>query len=245
MLVNLTIPVYNEEVALARSIPILHSFLSTNCRFNWEIVIIDNGSTDRTLQIANDISRTYTSVYVMHIDAKGRGIALKTVWQQRTADVYSYMDVDLSTELTAFPLMIEALLLKEADICVGSRLIRSNTTKRSFKRAFISRIYNFLVKAAFQTSFSDAQCGFKAVTSNFVRTVLPNVYHHSWFFDTELLVIAEKGGFRIADLPVCWNENFDSRVNIWQTIVEDIRGILKLRNRLKHGRISSVMDYDK
>ncbi len=230
MLVNVTIPVYNEEDILPSSITALHDFLSTHCRFDWEIVIVDNASVDRTLEVARQLASHFAGVRFIHLDLKGRGRALKKVWTESAAEILSYMDVDLSSNLFAFPSLIEALISGGFDIGIGSRLLKASTTRRSLKREVISRAYNLLVKAFFSTKFSDAQCGFKAITKKAAEQLLPKVEDTGWFFDTELLVIAEKLGYRIFDLPVSWIEDLDTRVRIVPTAVDDIKGLLRVRH---------------
>jgi glycosyltransferase involved in cell wall biosynthesis len=229
MLVNITLPVYNEEKALPSSIATLHAFVQKHCRFDWEIVIADNASSDRTYEIAEQLARQYTGLHVVHLDQKGRGRALKKVWSESSADILSYMDVDLSSNLYTYPPLIEALISGGFDIGIGSRLLKASTTKRSLKREVISRGYNLLVKAFFFTKFSDAQCGFKAVTRAAAKELLPKIQDTGWFFDTELLVIGEKLGYRIFDLPVNWIEDLDTRVNILRTAVDDINGLIRIR----------------
>lgn len=235
MLVNVTIPVYNEEKILPSSIATLHEFLTNHCRFEWEIVIADNASIDRTLKVAEELSRQFSRVRVVHLDQKGRGRVLKKVWTESPADILSYMDVDLSSNLYAFPPLIEALISGGFDIGIGSRLLKASTTKRSLKREAISQAYNLLVKAFFFTKFSDAQCGFKAITKEAARRLLPLIVDTGWFFDTELLVIGEKLGYRIFDLPVSWIEDLDSRVKIVQTGVDDIIGLVRVRKNFWKG----------
>lgn len=236
MLVNVTIPVYNEAKILSSSIATLHAFLNTHCRFSWEIVIANNASTDGTADVARSLSRKFRGVRLIHLPLKGRGRALKEVWSTSPCDILSYMDVDLSSNLNAFPAMIEALISGGFDLATGSRLLKASTTTRSLKREVISRSYNLLVKAFFRTKFSDAQCGFKAITRKAAIDLLPKIEDTGWFFDTELLVIAERLGYRIFDLPVSWIEDLDSRVKIIQTAVDDIKGLIRVRKNFRLGR---------
>lgn len=236
MLVNVTIPVFNEEKILPSSIATLHTFLTKHCRFEWEIVIANNASTDTTLEVAKRLGRELTGVRIVHLNQKGRGRALKKVWSESGADILSYMDVDLSSNLYAFPPLIEALISGGFDIGIGSRLLKASTTRRSFKREVISRTYNLLVKSFFFTKFSDAQCGFKAITKGAAGKLLPLIEDTGWFFDTELLVIAEKSGYRIFDLPVSWVEDLDSRVKIVSTAMDDIRGLIRVRKGFATGK---------
>ncbi|HEY6951604.1 MAG TPA: dolichyl-phosphate beta-glucosyltransferase, partial [Bacteroidota bacterium] len=235
MLVNVTIPVYNEEKILPSSIATLHAFLSDHCRFEWEIVIANNASIDHTLEVATRLSGELTNTRVVHLDQKGRGRALKKSWTDSRADILSYMDVDLSSNLFAFPPLIEALVSGGFDIGIGSRLLKASTTKRSLKREVVSRVYNLMVKGFFFTKFSDAQCGFKAITRKALTDLLPKIEDNGWFFDTELLVLGEKLGYRIFDLPVSWVEDMDSRVKIVRTAVDDIKGLIRVRQNFRKG----------
>jgi glycosyltransferase involved in cell wall biosynthesis len=226
---NVTVPVYNGEKILGESIRTISAFLVSNCPFAHEIVIAENGSTDRTLEIARQLERDIPQVRVLHREQKGRGGAIKAAWQQSEAQILSYMDVDLSSDLTAFPTLIDAVWHKGFHLATGSRLLNKSSTTRGFKRELISRCYNFLVKASFRTAFSDAQCGFKAITKVAGIELLPLVEDNGWFMDTELLILAERLGYRIFDLPVRWTDNADSRVRLWSTAAHDIRGLMRLR----------------
>lgn len=240
MLINITIPVYNEERVLPQTIHAVSEFLRRNCSFSHEIIIADNASVDRTLEIAKRLEQELKSLRVLRLHEKGRGRALKKVWAESGADVLSYMDVDLSTDLYAFPTLIEGLVSGGFDLAVGSRLLKPELTDRSIKRELISRSYNLLVKAFFHTRFSDAQCGFKAITKDTMNRLLPWIEDDGWFFDTELLVLAEKLGFRIYDLPVRWVEDLDSRVKIFRTAIEDIKGLIRLKRNLCNGTYRNV-----
>jgi glycosyltransferase involved in cell wall biosynthesis len=231
-----TIPVYNEEKALPVSIPMLHSFLSENMAgYDWSIEIADNASIDRTPMVSETLVGEFERVRYLRLEQKGRGRALKRSWTGCDADIVSYMDVDLSTNLDSFPPMIHALAHEGYDIGTGSRLMKGANTVRSVKREFISRTYNLMVKAMFFTRFSDAQCGFKAVTRQVVDVLIPHVEDNVWFFDSELLIIGEKSGYRIYDVPVKWIEDLDTRVKIVKTAIDDINGLLRVRRKFWAG----------
>jgi glycosyltransferase involved in cell wall biosynthesis len=191
-------------------------------------VIADNGSTDGTLAVAETLARTYSEVTVLHVPTKGRGGALRAAWSASRADVVSYMDVDLSTNLRFFPLLLHGIALGY-DVAIGSRLLQASQTHRSPKREALSRVYNGLVKLLFLNRFSDAQCGFKAVRRVVAEQLLPLVENTHWFFDTELLLLAERRGYTIFEVPVEWIEDLDTRVKIVPTIVDDLRGLLRVR----------------
>lgn len=232
-LVNITIPVYNEAHVLESSVKTLLAFLLRCPQWRYEVVIANNGSTDATLATAKRLAGTHPIVKVMHFDVKGRGGAVKEAWACSQADILSYMDVDLSTDLEAFPSLISPLQSDAYDLAIGSRLLDSALTKRGLKREAISRGYNLLVKLLFHTRFSDAQCGFKAITSDAAKALLPLIRDRGWFMDTELLLKAEKSGYRIFDLAVSWKDDPDSRVRILRTAWDDILGLLRVRRELK------------
>jgi glycosyltransferase involved in cell wall biosynthesis len=239
--VDVVIPVLNEAHVLEKSAVIVHDFLEKNATFRWRIVIVDNGSTDGTFDVARSLARTYSAVEFIHLKEKGRGRALREAWQAGTSDVVLYIDVDLSPELAALPKLVDALLREGYDLATGSRLLKNSETKRSLKREIISRAYNLFLKSVLFTKFSDAQCGFKAVTRDAVKALVPQVRDQGWFFDTELLVLAEKQGYKIKDIPITWIEDDDSRVKIIPTALKNIRGILRLRWTLFKHRLKSLV----
>jgi len=229
--VDIVIPVYNEERDLERGVTRLREFLHQNCPYRWRIVVADNASKDRTLEIAQALAqRLPGEVSCIHLERKGRGRALRRAWLDSDADVVSYMDVDLSTGLDAFMPMIEPLVKGELHVATGSRLLPASRIKRSFKRDFISRTYNLMIKLMFpRKRFSDAQCGFKACTRKAVQELVPRVADQAWFFDTELLLRSEQRGYRVHDVPVQWDEDPGTTVKITSTAWEDIKGLLRVR----------------
>lgn len=236
--VDVVIPVLNEAHVLARSVAAVQQFLATAPICRWRVVIVDNGSTDGTDRVARELVAAHGDVQFLQLPQRGRGRALRQAWTQSDADIVCYTDVDLSTELAALPRMVQAITMDGFDLATGSRLLPDSRTRRSVSREFISRCYNLFVKAVLWTSFSDAQCGFKAISRQAMLDLVPRVRDQSWFFDTELLVLAEKGGYRIADLPVEWIEDDDSRVRIVRTAWDDIKGVWRLRWALWRESIS-------
>ncbi|MCI0830665.1 MAG: glycosyltransferase family 2 protein, partial [Chloroflexi bacterium] len=226
--VDITIPVYNEEEVLPRTIATLTEFLEANLSNPWQVTIADNASTDSTQAVSEMLCRKHPGVFYLRIPQKGRGRALRTAWLDSQADIVSYMDADLSTDLSHFPQLIKALESGN-HIAVGSRLSKDSQVSRGFKREFISRGYNLLINAMFFTGLPDAQCGFKALTRATAEAIVPNIKNNNWFFDTELLVIAAKRGFNIASVPVKWIDDPASTVNIASTAKEDIKGLMRLR----------------
>jgi glycosyltransferase involved in cell wall biosynthesis len=209
----------------------LNKFLHDNFTgLEWRILVADNGSTDSTLDVAERLSQEYPRVDCVHLDQKGRGRALRSAWLQSHADIVSYMDVDLSTDLRALPELVESIVDGGYDVAMGSRLAHGAVVKdRSIKREITSRGYVLLINTLFWTSFSDVQCGFKALTRATVDALIPLVRDNAWFFDTELLLLALHHGFKIREVPVLWSDDQDSRVKVISTVMEDIKGLLRLR----------------
>jgi putative flippase GtrA len=226
--VEIVVPVRNEENDLGPNIRRLRNFLDTAFPFEAEVCIADNGSTDATYEIGALLSTELPGVRIVRIDLPGRGRALKQVWSESRADVLAYMDVDLSTNLNALLPLVAPLMAGHSDVAIGTRLVHGSRVVRRPKREFISRTYNLLLRATLGTRFSDAQCGFKAIRADVAHQLLPLVEDTSWFFDTELLVLAERAGLRIHEVPVDWIDDLDSRVAIAKTVTDDLRGILRL-----------------
>ncbi len=228
---DIVIPVYNEERDLEPSVTKLRDFLKKNCPYKWRIVVANNASTDRTLEIAKELERKYPGeVTYIHLDQKGRGRALKKAWLVSDADVVCYMDVDLSTNLNHLMPMVDPLFAGEYHIATGSRLMPGARVTRQFKREVISRAYNLIVKLMFpRRRFSDAQCGFKALSRQAVKDLVPHIQDNRWFFDSELLIRAEQQGYKIWEVPVEWIEDLDSRVKIIPTAIEDLKGLWRVR----------------
>ncbi len=235
--VDVVIPVYNEQHVLPSSVQRLHRFLSQSIPYRWRIVLADNASTDQTLAIAQQLAADYDRVTAIHLDQKGRGRALRRAWLESDAQVLAYMDVDLSTDLAAFRPLIDQLVHGGYDVAIGSRLARGAQVTRGLKRELTSRIYNLLIKILFpRRTFSDAQCGFKAIRGDVARVLLPLVVNNEWFFDTELLLRAQQLGYRIAEVPVQWVEDLDTRVDVVKTALEDIRGLIRVRTTRPGGQ---------
>lgn len=226
--IDIIIPVYNEERDLPNSIKKLTEFLKANLTNPWQVIILDNASSDGTREISEGLCQQYQHVNYRYLSQKGRGRALRTAWLESNADLVSYMDVDLSTDLAYFPSIIKALESGH-HVAIGSRLSRASKVARSFKREFISRAYNLMIKAMFFTTFPDAQCGFKALTRQTSQAIVPHIKNNNWFFDTELLILAAKNGYRIKSVPVKWDDDPNSSVNVISTVTEDFRGLLRLR----------------
>jgi putative flippase GtrA len=235
--IDVVVPVYNEADSLGSSVARLHLYLLESFPFSFRVTIADNGSTDGTWELAQELERELAHVRAFRLDEKGRGRALHTMWSESDASVLVYMDVDLSTDLSALLPLVAPLLSGHSDLAIGSRLTRGARVVRGPKRELISRGYNALLHAALGARFSDAQCGFKAIRADRARELLPLVQDRGWFFDTELLVLAERSGLRIHEVPVDWTDDSDSRVDIVSTALADLRGVVRLMGDRRAARI--------
>ena len=207
---------------------ILAECLRDNLRSPWQIILPDNASSDGTRSVSEMLCEKYAGINYLHIPQKGRGRALKAAWLDSKADIVSYMDVDLATDLAHFPELIKSLE-EGYHVAIGSRLSKGSRVTRGFKREFVSRSYNLLIRSMFFTAFQDAQCGFKAMTRRAAEEIVTKIENNNWFFDTELLIIAAKRGYRIKQIPVKWTDDPTSSVNVTRTAAEDVKGLLRLR----------------
>ncbi len=232
---EVVIPVHDEEVQLAASVERVVAHLRT-MPWSFRVTIADNASTDQTPLIAHRLHREHPEeVGVVHLAEKGRGRALKRAWSESPSDVLVYMDVDLSTDLAALLPLVAPLVSGHSDLAIGSRLSRSSRVERGAKRELISRSYNQLLRRTLRARFSDAQCGFKAIRREVAQELLPLVEDDDWFFDTELLVVAERAGLRIHEVPVDWVDDPDSSVDVLRTALADLRGMARLGTALVRG----------
>lgn len=245
--INITLPVKNGAPWLADSVRILCDYLgSLASSSKYEIVIANNGSTDDTGDISHRLCSEYAQVTQRTLPVAGRGRALRDAWLTSDADILSYMDIDLSTDLSAFPRLIAPLQEQSADISVGSRTLEDSRTVRCFKRELLSRGYNALLRCCFSNRFTDAQCGFKAISQKAAKQLLPTIVDDEWFFDTELLLRAETIGMRIAEIPITWRENRASTVALAGTIIKKLNGIHRMRSwsarQHAHALVSKSVD---
>jgi glycosyltransferase involved in cell wall biosynthesis len=231
--VDVVIPVYNEVKVLESSVDRTLALFAEHPRFEWRVVVADNGSNDGTSELARRLEAEHPGqVKALVLAIKGRGLALKEAWTTSEADIVSYMDVDLSTDLQHLPQLIDMIASSGCDVAIGSRLARGSKTDRQVKREITSRGYVALIRMTFpRLKITDAQCGFKALSRAAVQAVVPKIENRMWFFDTELLILAHKAGLKICELPVRWVEDKDTKVRIVSTAVEDIRGLARMRFR--------------
>jgi putative flippase GtrA len=238
--VDIVVPVFNEAAGLERSVRRLHGYLSDAFPFSWRIVVADNASTDATPAIAARLARELAGVEHLRLERKGRGRALRAAWSASDARVVAYMDVDLSTDLRGLLPLVAPLLSGHSDLAIGTRLAHGSRVVRGPKRELISRAYNALLHAALRARFTDAQCGFKAVRADALAGLLGDVRDEGWFFDTELLVLAQRRGLRIHEVPVDWVDDPDSRVDILATALADLRGVARLAADGRVARFGAV-----
>ncbi|NUP59331.1 MAG: bifunctional glycosyltransferase family 2/GtrA family protein [Pseudarthrobacter sp.] len=234
---DVTIPVYNEERDLEECLRRLHGHLHESFPHSFRITVADNASTDGTLKIAERLAREFPELAVVHLAEKGRGNALRKVWLASPSPVLAYMDVDLSTDLAALAPLLAPLISGHSDLAIGTRLTRNSRVVRGPKREFISRGYNLMLHSLMGARFSDAQCGFKAIRGDVAQRILPYTVDNAWFFDTELLVLAERCGLRVHEVPVDWIDDPDSSVDLVRTALADVRGMARLTRDLLYGRI--------
>ncbi len=236
--VDIVVPVYNEQAELGSSVMLLINELNKLASYpepiSAQIVIADNASNDQTWNLATHLSEAFpTQVRALRIPQKGRGRALKLAWASSQATVRAYMDVDLSTNVSHIPQLVRPILDGRADVAFGSRLLPTSQVERCAKREFISRTYNRMLQAILHVGFKDAQCGFKAISSDAANALLPLVVDDEWFFDTELLVLAERMGVATCEFPVKWKEDAGTTVHIASTVYKDLCGIRRMRRRIE------------
>lgn len=234
MTFDITIPVLNEEATLAQNVGILHQFISQNFPDSpqWKIIIADNGSTDRTEEIARELSLKYKEVELVKVPKRGVGLALKTSWGQSTADIVGYMDLDLATDLPHFLQAYDAIATQDYDIVYGTRLHKqSEVINRTFKRELSSRGFNWILKRYLGVKFSDGMCGFKFLK----REKFPVLFEHGaqndgWFFSTELLTVGEWLGLKLYELPVKWTDDAgSSKVKVLPLAKRYLKNMVELK----------------
>ena len=234
--VDVILPVYDEAHVLRVSVGRLSRYLTETFPFRWRITIVDNASTDGTWAEAESIAAESPDVFAMHLGERGRGRALKAGWSVSPAPFLVYMDIDLSTGLDALLPLVSSVISGHSELAVGSRRAPGARVHRSAKRGVISWAYNALLRVALGVRVRDAQCGFKAISRSVAHELLPEIEDDDWFFDTELITLAQRRGLRVLEIPVDWVEDPDSRVRLWATAWADLRGVLRLLNPNRNHR---------
>ena len=230
--VDIVIPVYNEEIRLSQSVERILQWIKQNEKHEWLVVISDNGSTDNTAKIAKQLEKKFPNkVKALSIKEKGRGIALRTAWLNSNADVCTYMDIDLATDLSHIPEIVEPILEKKTEIAFGTRWHSKSQVNRKFLRGVLSWSYNFILRYFLGLHVSDAQSGFKAISQKAAKKLIPLVRNNEWFFDTELLLIAQENGYRLYEVPIRWNDSAKSSVVVLNTIIDYLRNVWLMKKR--------------
>lgn len=228
MKIAFILPVYNEEKDLKKGVLKLYNYLVSNKIKSWKIIIADNASTDKTPEIGKQLAKNYTNVFYFYLPIKGRGYALRKTYNSFNAKIYFYMDIDLSTDLNHIKEVLNEMNYN--DIVIGTRLSKNSKVERSLFRELISRTYNLIARFLTKTKVSDLQCGFKAINNKIIEEVIPLVKDNNWFFDSEMLIIAEKRGYKIKEIPIKWTDDPYSKVKILETSLNYLKNLLRLRN---------------
>ncbi|MFA6132053.1 MAG: glycosyltransferase [Patescibacteria group bacterium] len=238
---SLVIPAHNEEIDIKQSIETTILFLQNKFSDgDWEIVIAENGSTDETRGIVQDLEKKYTNLRLLIIPTAGKGWAVRQAWDTATAELLIFMDADLATDLKHLPDLIEAL--KDNDLVIGTRRYPSSQVSRSWQRSLTSFLYNRLARIILSLPFSDLQCGFKGIKKTAWQKISPYFTSTGFFFDTELLALANKFKLKTAEQPITWKEHRNkknkSKVRLVKTGKELIKNLLSLKKRLTRLRPS-------
>ena len=234
--VDIVVPVYYGNIKeLRKNIPKQVNFFRKNFNdYNWNVIISINGSNaSEIIELSKNLSKKYNNLKYIYFKEAGKGVGVMEAWKKSNADIITYMDIDLSTDLKYFRNLINPIE-QGYDICIGSRYHKNSKMKRSFLRHFISSFYHIIfMKIILNTKYTDSQCGFKAVNKKVVKEILPLVKDKFWFFETEFLYIAQKKGFKIKEIPIMWEEDITlkSGVNLIKIIFDFIEKVILLRLR--------------
>ena len=234
---DIALPVFNQEVRLEENLRRLHGHLADTLPHTFRITVVDNASTDGTLRIAERLAREFPELMVVRLDRRGRGNSLRKIWLSSASPLLAYIDLDLSFDLSAVAPLLAPLMSGHSDLAVGTRLAKASHGTFSHHRDVIARAYNFLLRVLTGARFSDAECGFKAIRADVARQLLPYTRDEAWFFDTELLIIADRSALRIHEVPVDWSDNPDSSVDVVRTLLTDLKGLAGLTRKLRRGTI--------
>ena len=233
----ITIPCYNEEIVLEKTVFSVTQYAQEHLgQHDWNLLILDNASKDSTLEIARKLKSHHPKIVVDQVNNPGRGRALRESWgRHKDYDIYSYMDADLATDIKDLAFIISKVA-EGTDIVVGSRYIPYANVKRNLLRRILSSIYNLLLRLILKVEFRDAQCGFKAMSKKVVHGVVPKTLDDGWFWDTELMIIASHSGHTLLEVPVTWREVRDelrrSTVTVRSEVMRNLRNIWIMRRRL-------------
>ncbi len=230
----IVLPVYEGNVnELEQSLRIQQEYYQKELQnYKWGILLGVNGSlTSGSFEKIKKILQTFDNIKYIHTPVQGKGAGIIEGWQRSSADIRVYTDVDLAADLRSLPEMI-ANLEQGYDLCVGSRYHPGSQVSRSWHRRIISIIYHrFFLNFILGVCCKDGQCGLKAITARAAGEILPLVRDRGWFFESEMLFIAEKKGLKIKEIPVYWKETRQSSVNLLTTIPMFILNVFTLSLR--------------
>ncbi len=229
-LFSLILPAYNEEKNLENAVRAAGKELEGA---DYEIIIAEDGSSDRTPEIAERLSKKFARVLWLHSDKKlGRGRALCNAFSQARGKFVAYMDVDLATNPGHLKQMLEELE-KGTEVVVGSRYLHESNSKRAPIRLVLSKGFNSIVKIMLGSEISDHQCGFKGFRKSAALELCSLARDSHWFWDTEVLVLAQRKGMKIVELPVEWHEDRkgETKINFRRDVLEMAAAAVKMRLR--------------
>ncbi|MBS3088769.1 glycosyltransferase [Candidatus Pacearchaeota archaeon] len=230
------IPAYNEGETLKKNVEELYNFLKKNIKnYKWKIIISDNASIDKTLEIAKNLVKKYKKISVVHMNSRAKSLAIKKIWLNEEADIYSFMDADLSADLNYFPQLISGIE-KGFDISIGSRTSKQSVTSRKFKRHITSLTLILMIKILFRMDIEDFQCGFKAINKKIRDNIIPKMkaVDHG-FMDTEMLAVANSQGYKIKEIPIAWKDDRKSHNKIIAGILDALKNMIRIRIDLWRG----------
>jgi glycosyltransferase involved in cell wall biosynthesis len=211
--VTAIIPVFNDKRSLETAIP--ESIGSLSCiTENFELIVAEDGSIDGSADLVRGFAEQDARIRLLHSDERlGRGKALNRAIAESKGEIVCYYDVDLATDMRHLPELVRAIH-EGADIATGSRLMPGSDIERTGGREIASRSYNFLVRLFLGSRLFDHQCGFKAFNKKHILTLLPAIQSNHWFWDTELLIRAQRNGFTVREFPVRWRAGKGTTVKI-------------------------------
>lgn len=232
----IVIPAFNEESVLKQSVLKIFDFCESNLPDAYQIIIADNKSTDQTAKIGRALAQRLRPVDYLYVGLKGKGAAIRSGFSKYSADIYCFMDADLATDLSALPLLIKGIN-QGWDVVIGSRFAKESKVRRSLPRKIFSWGYHAIAKIFLNLKIKDLPCGFKGINQKVKENVLPQVRNNEWFFDSELVVLAEKQGYKIKEIPISWSDprkgRDKSRVRTLPLAINYLKEIIALRKRLR------------
>lgn len=244
MKVNILFPVLDEERRLEKGILKTLIFLKKNKLFDYQLTIIDNGSTDATEAISTWLCEKYPQVKYLKTPNRGVGVALRTGVAANTCEIIGYMDIDLSTNIDHLR-EVKDIFENQPDIKIikGSRLMKNSTVVgRKANRELTSRGLNGLLHVVFDNHFTDALCGFDFYRKEtFEKLIAASSRDNGWFYCVELLLRAERMGIEVHDIPVVWEDDYDTKVKVVKTVVSYLKRIKFLKSEFtKEDRLKKI-----